>query len=202
MHEIAPGVVHWTTFHEGIHGEVSSYYVVDGAALVDPRAPEGGFDALAEAYGPPGVVLLTNRHHYRHTNDVVARFGATVHCHESGLYEFEHDRQVEGFAFGDELPGGATAFELGAICPDETAIWFAGVGALAFADGLVRIPPDAEPGFVPDGLIGDDPAAVKDGLRAGFARLAELDPSLLLLAHGNPIIGAGGDVLRRAAVRA
>ena len=67
------------------------------------------------------------------------------------------------------------------------------------ADALVREPPDGEPGFVPDDLIGDDPEAVKAGLRAGFARLAELAPQTLLLAHGLPIVGDGQATLQRAA---
>jgi hypothetical protein len=123
----------------------------------------------------------------------------TVHVHRDGLHEFTHGEPVEGFAWGDELPGGAVAEELGAICPDETALWFPAERAMAIADGLVRIPPDGEPGFVPDELIGDDPESVKAGLRAGFARLAELDPQHLLLAHGRPIVGDARATLERAA---
>jgi hypothetical protein len=89
--------------------------------------------------------------------------------------------------------------ELDAICPDETAIWFAEQRALALADGLVREPPDGLPGFVPDRLMGDDPEGVKAGLRAGFARLAELAPHNLLLAHGLPIVCDGQPTLERVA---
>src|SRR5262245_39241322 len=143
MREIVPGVVHWTTFHEGIGEQVSSYYVVDGGVLLDPRAPEdGGFEALADRFGKPYAVLLTNRHHYRHAGQVLERWDVTVHCHASGLHEFTHGEPVQGFEFGDPLPGGAMAMELDAICPDETAIWFAEERALALADGLVREPPD------------------------------------------------------------
>jgi hypothetical protein len=96
--EIVPGVVHWTTFHDGIDEPVSSYFVVDGGVLLDPRVPEGGFEALAERFGEPRAVVLTNRHHYRHAGQVVERWGATVHCHASGLYEFTPEQQVQGFA--------------------------------------------------------------------------------------------------------
>jgi hypothetical protein len=200
VREIVPGVVHWTTFHEGIGEQVSSYYVVEGGVLLDPRAPdEGGFEALAERYGEPRAVVLTNRHHYRHTGQVLERWDVTVHCHVSGLYEFTQEQRVQGFAFGDALPGGAVAEELGVLCPDETAVWFARLRVLAMADALVRQPPDAEPGFVPDELIGDDPEAVKAGLRQGFARLAALGPEHVLLAHGLPIVGEGRAALERAA---
>ena len=78
-------------------------------------------------------------------------------------------------------------------------MWFPRLRTLALADALVRQPPDATPGFVPDELIGDDPEAVKHGLRQGFARLAELAPANVLLAHGKPLVGDGQAALERAA---
>src|SRR4051794_16077120 len=119
-HEILPGVLHWTSYHEGIHHDVSSYYLVDERVLLDPRRPDGGFDALALTYGEPEVVVLSNRHHYRHAGEAATRFGAEVLCHEAGLHEFADGRRVQPYAFGDTLPGGLVAEELDAICPDET----------------------------------------------------------------------------------
>ena len=43
--------------------------------------------------------------------------------------------------------------------------------------------------FVPDPLLGDDPEAVKRGLRAAYRRLLALEWDQLLLAHGHPWIG-------------
>jgi hypothetical protein len=195
MREIAPGVVHWRAHRDTIGSDVSSYMVVPGGVLLDPMPPAEGFAALAELYGAPRTVILTNRHHYRHSGEVEAMFGATVHCHEAGMHEFTHGERVLPFAFGAELPGRAIAQEVDAICPEETAVWFPEVGALAFADGLVREPADGPLAFVPDWLIGDDPEAVKDGLRAAFRRLVELDPDHLLLAHGMPWVGGGREAL-------
>jgi hypothetical protein len=196
VREVAPGIVHWTARHPQIHSEVSSYLVVDGRVLIDPLSPpEGGFDALVAAYGEPAAVILTNRHHHRHAGELAERYGATVLCHEAGLHEFTHGEQVQGFSWGDELPGGGIAQEVNAICDEETAVWWPQQRALSFADGLVRMGRGAELGFVPDHLIGDDPESVKRGLRAAFARLAELHPEHLLLAHGEPVIGGGRDAL-------
>jgi hypothetical protein len=83
------------------------------------------------------------------------------------------DQPVAPFDFGDELPGGAVAHDVGTISPDETALHLPGLAAVAFADGLVRIPPDAPLGFVPDELIGDDPEGVKEGLRERYRRLLD-----------------------------
>ena len=47
MNEIAPGLFHWTTFHDGIGHEVSSYYVEPSATVLDPMTPQDGLDWFA-----------------------------------------------------------------------------------------------------------------------------------------------------------
>lgn len=54
-----------------------------------------------------------------------------------------------------------------------------------------------ELGFVPDPLLGDNPEAVKRGLRAVFRRHLERDFDHLLFAHGQPWIGGAKAALRR-----
>jgi len=194
VNEILTGVVHWTVQHERIGIDVSSYYLVRERVAIDPMLPAEGL-AWFEERGAPTAILLTNRHHYRASGALVDAFGCTVHCHRAGLHEFSKGEPVEPFDFGAELPGGAVACKVGAICPEETALHFPAHRALAFADGLVR-GGDGPLGFVPDFLLGDDPASVKTGLLASFRRLLELDADHLLLAHGNPIVGRGTGALR------
>lgn len=86
------------------------------------------------------------------------------------------------------------ACEVGAICPDETALYVPAHRALACADGVVRWPGRNELGFVPDELM-DDPEKTKAGLRAAYRRLLELDFDLLL-AHGDPVLTGGKEALR------
>jgi glyoxylase-like metal-dependent hydrolase (beta-lactamase superfamily II) len=195
MQEITPGIVHWQAYHEGIRARVSSYMVVAGGTVLDPMRPDEGFDALAEQFGEPKVVVLTNRHHFRHSAELQEAYGVTVHCHELGMHAFNDRQQVQPFAFGDELPGGSIAQEVGALTPEETAVWFPDERSLAFADGVVRMPPDGTPGFVPDELMGSDPEKVKRGLREACQRLARLAPENLLLAHGLPFVGGGREAL-------
>jgi hypothetical protein len=198
MQEIAPGIFHWTTYHDGIRQQVHSYYVPESAAVIDPREPDEGLDWFAERTAPEQV-LLTNRHHYRDSGLFADRFGARVLCNENGLHEFEGGPAVEGFAFGSEVAPGITAHEVGVLCPEESALHIqGGGGALSVADGVVRWEgPDAPIGFVPDFLLGDDPDEVKDGLRAAYTRLAdELEFDTLLMAHGNPVAGGARATLR------
>ena len=193
MREILPGLHHWTTFHEGIGFDVSSYYVAGSRALIDPMLPADGLESFRDDH--PQVILLTNRHHYRKSDAFVDAYGCPVLCHESGLHEFEGGPVVKGFSFGDELAKGIVALEMGAICPDDSVLRIdVGKGALAFADGLVHWG-EGRVGFVPDGFM-DEPDAVKRGLRASLRRLAEEDFDALLFAHGEPIVSDGKEVLR------
>lgn len=185
--EIAPGILHWSARHPGIRQTVHSYYVQDAAAVLDPMVPEGVIDELTRR-GAPDRILLTNRHHYRQSDALVAEFGCTVLCPESGLHEFGGGSRVQGYAYGDEVAPGIVAHEVGAICPDDAALHIhAGDGQLAFADGLIRW--EGELAFVPDYLMGDDPEAVKRGLVASLRRLCELEFDGMLFAHGEPLLG-------------
>lgn len=193
MKEILPGILHWTTVHPKIKIEVSSYYLVDEAVLVDPLMPEEGIGAF---HVSPEHAILTNRHHYRHCDRFEQEFGCKVWCVESGLHEFKAGEKVEPFRFGDELPGGILAVEIGAICPDETALWIPGEGGIvALADGVIRRG-DGPLSFVPDEYMGDDPEAVKKGLQTAYRKLCgEREFEHLLLAHGDPWIGGGRKAL-------
>ena len=192
MQEIAPGIWHWTAFHPGIKSDVSSYYLRAERVLIDPMAPAGELDWFAEN-GPPAHVLLTNRHHYRASARFVDRFGVTVRCVRQGLHEFGGE-PVEPFDFGDELPGAIVAHAVGAICVDETAFHVPARQALAVADGAVRWTEGGPLTFVPDRFM-DEPESTKEGLRESYRRLAELDFRHLLLAHGEPFVGTGREVL-------
>ncbi len=187
MKEIVPGVFHWTRVHPHIRKPVSSYWLVTAKVVIDPLAPEEGLEAFDRA--PPLHVYLTNRHHYRDSGAFIERFGCSVWCSNPGMDEFTAEQKVRPFAFGDELPGGVRTFEIGAICPDETALLVPAHHAVAVADGVTR-EGDGPLGFVPDFLLGDDPDAVKKGLRAAYGRLCDAhDFDNLLLAHGDPWIG-------------
>jgi hypothetical protein len=193
VEEIAPGIWHWSASHPRIAIRVHSYYLPAEGVLFDPIAPEEGLDWFDD-HGPPGEIVLTNRHHYRSSAMFVERFGVTVRCVREGLHEFRTGQPVEPFDFGDELPGGLIAHEVGAICPDETAVYVPVRDALALADGAVRWEPDGPLVFVPDELM-DEPEKTKDGLREAYRRLASLEFSHLLLAHGPPFVGNGREML-------
>jgi hypothetical protein len=193
VREILPGVHYWTTVHARWDITIHSYWLAGERVLIDPRVPDEGiewFDAT-----PPAAALLTNRHHYRDAGLFRERFGCPVLCNRLGLHEFTAGEEVEGFAPGDELPGGVVALEVGGICPDETALHIPAHRVVAVADGVIRLPDDAPLRFVADALM-YDPARTKATLRAAYARIAQLDFDALLMAHGNPIVSGGREALR------
>ena len=193
MNEIRPGVMHWTRHHEGIQTDVSSYYLLDDRVLIDPMEPSVGMDWFRDEGGPPKHILLSNRHHYRHSDRFVEAFGCEVHASRPGMHEFSDDQPVTPFDFGDELPGGVKAYEVGVLCPDETALHIPGKAALAVADGVINY---GGLGFVPEEHLGDDKEAVKAGLKERYGKLADqLDFDTLLIAHGAPIVGGAKEAL-------
>jgi hypothetical protein len=196
IREVLPGIWHWTAIHPKIRVPVDSYYIESAGIVLDPMVPREGLEWF-EGRGTPTQVVLTNRHHLRHSERYAEAFGCPVRCSEAGLHEFERGPKVEGFAFGQELAPGITAHQLGVICPDDTAlqIRIGGDGALAFADGLTRPRGDGL-SFVPGFLMGDHPAAVRAGLREALRELLDLEFDNLLFAHGEPLIGGGEVALR------
>jgi hypothetical protein len=200
IREILPGIHHWTEIHPAIHIAVSSYLVEAARTVLDPLVPAEGLAWFAGTRRPERV-LLTNRLHTRHTRQFVEAFGAEVFTNREGLHHFGPEGEIgdvspRGFVAGETLPGGFVSYEVGALCPDETAFLVPGARALAIADGVVR---DGEGPlvFVPDVLMGDDPEAVKRGLKAAYRKLlaGDVDFEHLLLAHGAPWIGGARQAL-------
>jgi hypothetical protein len=196
MKEIAPRIWHWKAEHPKIKVKVSSYFLPEAGVLLDPLAPDDVPDRLEEL-GPPSEILLTNRHHYRDCQKLHERFGCAIRAPRTGMHEFDEGQPVQPYDFGEALAGGAvTTHEVGAICPDEAALYISSARALAVADGVINY--DGL-GFVPDNLM-DEPEQTKEELKAAYRGLAaELDFDNLLLAHGDPVIGGARNELRRFA---
>jgi hypothetical protein len=201
VEEIVPGIVQWDAFRESIGRRVHSTLVLSSGTLIDPMEPDDGLDAVAELATPRRIVL-SNRHHYRHSARYAKRFGCPVLCHETGLSHFAGDRPVQGFSFEEQLADDVRALELGSICSEETALLLDVLGgALAFGDGLTR-DEDGALAFMPDQLLGEDP----EGVRARLTRrlrqmLDEEDFDTLLFAHAEPVSSGGRTLLEEFLAR-
>ena len=121
IREVLPGVHHWTAIHPKSRCP-STRTTSSSAAYSSIRSsPREGLEWF-ERRERPTQVVLSNRHHLRHSARYAEALACPIRCSEPGLHEFERGPGVEGFAFGEELAPGVTAHELGAICPDDTAL--------------------------------------------------------------------------------
>jgi hypothetical protein len=188
MHEIAPGIRHWTAPHPKIKMKVSSYWLEGPRVLLDPLGVPDDVDGIDE-------IVLSNRHHKREAFEAAERFGARVRVPRVGLHDFDEDEPVEPYDFEEPFADGAiTAYQVTQYWPDDGALHIPSLGALAIADTVVNY---RKIRFVPDNLMGDDPEAEKRDIKQTLARLAEeLEFEHLLLAHGPPIPGEGRERLR------
>ncbi len=191
MHEIAPGIRHWTADHPNIGMEVSSYWLPGLKVLLDPLAVPAEVDDVDH-------IVLANRHHKRDALEARERFGATIHAPEAGAHDFDDGAPVEFYEFGEAFAGGAiTAYQVTELWPDDGALHIPSLSALSIADTVVNFGDGLQ--LVPDNLMGDAEAE-KRGILEGLAGLAErLEFDHLLLAHGAPIADEGRDRLREFA---
>ena len=187
MNEIAPGIFHWTTMHDPIGANVSSYFIAPAGIVIDPKVPAAGWDALP---GSPAQVVLTSGHHLRDAPAFAEHFSIPIRASESATGHIGDAATVQTFADGAEVADGVTGLHVGVLCPDEGALLIAhGGGALAIADGVT--PRHGSLGFFSDSLLGDDPPAVKRGLKQAYASLLDREFTHLLFAHGSPVLDTG-----------
>lgn len=198
IREVASGILHWTAHRSTIGADVSSYYALGPRVLLDPMLPADGLEWFEGGGQGPRAIVLSNRHHLRDAAEFVARFGCPVRAVDAAMHELaDAPVPVEPFAFGEVVADEVVAHEVGVLCPDEGAFEVPSARALAVADGVVNY---GGLRFVPDELLGDDPEAIKAGLREAYARLADaVDFDHLLCAHGGPVVGDGREALRRFA---
>ncbi len=172
--------------------QVSCHHVGGSGTAIDPLLPEEGIEWF-DGHRPQRIVLST-RHHLRHSEQIADRFDCPILAHEDGLHEFEDGPRVEGFAFGDQLANDVRALTMDAISPDDTVLRIdVAEGALLFADSVIN---HGGLRFVPDSLIGDEPEQVKRVILERVAALLDEDFDHLLFAHGDPVVGGGKRVLR------
>jgi Metallo-beta-lactamase superfamily len=194
--EIAPGLHHWTARHPRLGMDVSSYWLPEERVLIDPLLPAEGIDWFEEqGGGAPQTALLSNRHHWRSCGDLIERYGVTVRASRPGMHEFGPERPVEAFDVGDEVASEVVAYEVGGICPDESALHSGARRSLSVADGIVRWREGGELAFVPDHMM-DNPEQDKATMLAAYRGLLNLEFEHLLLAHGDPAVGDGREKLR------
>jgi hypothetical protein len=195
MREILPGIHHWTAFRDTIGTRVSSYWVAPAGILIDPMIPEEGLEAVTALDPRPQQILLTNRHHLRHGEQLADALDCPIRYSPPSQDELGHLRRGRRYEWGHEVAPGVTALEIDILAPDEAGLLIAhGEGALAIGDTLTCFA--GVLGFFGDDLLGHDPKRVKEGLRNRFRALLARDFDALLPAHGVPLASHAKTTLR------
>ena len=143
----------------------------------------------------PEHVVLSCRHHDRDHAQLVEAFGTDFHVSEHGVHEYPGE-DVTAYAVGDQIVPGIAAVANGPIAPDDTVLTIdVQGGALAFADSVINT--GGEAGFVPDFLLGDDPARIRADIIATVSGLLDTQEfTHVLFAHGDPMVGEGRAALQ------
>ena len=86
--EVIPGILEWSGRHPNHGSIVHSHYLTEQRVAIDPIGIDGIVAALERAGGVEQVVL-TNRHHLRGAEEIIAASGAVLRCPRTGLHAFE-----------------------------------------------------------------------------------------------------------------
>src|SRR4051794_12370734 len=101
MHEIAPGIHHWSAFYDDLGMDVHSYWIEPAGIVLDPMVPpEVGLEWWDDRDVKPQQCVLTIGLHWRHSDAFVERFDCVVRAPALGLHRFEGtDRRPEKYEF-------------------------------------------------------------------------------------------------------
>jgi glyoxylase-like metal-dependent hydrolase (beta-lactamase superfamily II) len=205
--EVSPGLWRWTAFHREWKQDVASFALVTdtGLVLIDPLLPDDPgqrrrhwhwLDAHARGRRQPVHVLLTVFWHERSTPDVLERYandpGAQLWAPAQAEAKLS-GRVDRTFVGGDQLPAGIVAFDTPR--GDEVVLWLPKARALVSGDILLggkrkplRVCPQS---WLPR-------TVTRSEVAASLAPLRDLPVSLVLPAHGEPILEDAAAVLARA----
>ena len=199
--QISPGLWRWTAFHETWKQDVGCVYceATDAVCLIDPLVPpedRDGFlaalDRDVERLGLPVHVLVTVYWHARSAGELAARYGAVIWASSRIRAAVERRAgHVRTFRPGDALPGGVEAIPTAKR--NDTLFFLASSRALAAGDvilgadgGGLRLCPES---WLPQGVD-------HEKLRTSLQPLLERDVEHVLVSHGPPVLGGGGEALR------
>jgi hypothetical protein len=158
-----------------------AYAAPEALLLVDPLVPDDLWDdlqALVDFHGRPVVVFTTLKWHRRSRDEVVARLRA---------------RTVRRAA---ELPAAVESFRVRRA--GESMVWLPGARALVPGDRLLG---DEHGGLrlcPPGWLRYLSPGLSQAELREALRPLLDLPVELVLVSHGEPVLGDGRAALERA----
>lgn len=192
MREIVPGVYGWSVRSERLGYDLNGFTWRAGGETIAVDPPEltpAAERHFAEA-GWPGLIVVTNRTHWRATDALRERSGARVAMSavDAAAVDGSVDRVLTP---GDELPGGWRVLDMAGKTHGEIGIFReAEGGVLLVGDSLIGDPP-GELRLLPEEKIDD-----RERLLASLIRAAALEFDVLLVGDGEPVRDGAADRVR------
>jgi len=225
--QLAEGLWRWTAPHpewtpasatpSGWQRTVASVYSeppadrADALLLVDPQLPAPGtpdaerfwaaLDRDVERLDLPLAIVVICPWHARSTADIAERYAPArrveIVVPAAAMHRLDL-KPTRTFGDGDDLPGGAVAYAIDGLDPGESALWLPHHRALVFGDavlgeggGELRVAPVS---WAPK----DGAAAYEARFRSSLRRLLDLDPAIVVTAHGDSAARDGRAALAAA----
>lgn len=184
MRTVARGIHSWTQHSERLGYNLNGFYWTAGAnaVAVDPPPLTEAMRDHMERFGKPGLIVVTNRTHWRATEELQEWAGSVVAM--SPIDAEAAAGEVGRFlSAGDELPGGWRVIEMPGKTPGEIALYReVGEGIVIVGDSLIGDPP-SELRLLPAEKIHD-----RVQLVVSLTQLAALEYDILLVGDGEPIL--------------
>ena len=189
MKEILPGIWTWSVFDADRRLDFNGHCVVndEGCVLIDPPPmSEADLDQVSRL-GPPGAIVITNRHHTRDAMTAAGRFHAPILLHDSDAKAIPAAVRLGGvYRDADRLPAGLLVVALkDQKSPGECALLCRKTNAMIVGDALVGDPP-GRLRLLPAEKYAD-PGRARDGIR----RLLDFPFDALLVGDGASIPAGG-----------
>lgn len=211
MEQLTDGLWRWTARHPEWHpgefgAEVVSFAVQAGGdtLLIDPLLPpepQAVLETIEGTLRDRLAILITIPYHVRSAEELWNRFRkdaeTTIHGHPAAAKRLEDRSAFRELAPGRELPGGASAHQIGKPRRFEMPLHLASHGALVFGDAVVEV--DGRLVVWSDRRVDDDVERFyRERFNPTLQPLLELDFDRVLVTHGEPLLADGRDALRDA----
>ncbi|MFQ5701777.1 MAG: hypothetical protein ACE5HU_08040 [Acidobacteriota bacterium] len=193
MKEIVAGIHAWSVFNNEKKIDFNGHLVAndEGCVLIDPPEMSEEELRMAEEIGPPGLIVITNRHHTRAAMELAARWKIRILMHEDDAQEILDDVRLGGiYRDGDRLTAGLLVVTLpDQKSPGESALICKKSDAVILGDALIGTP-SGKVRMLPEEKYADVYRA-----RAGLRRLLDHPFDAVLLGDGVSPVKGGRRVL-------
>jgi len=189
IQRVAAGVFVWSDYEPEVRCECSGSALLlpDGILIIDPLPLELPARASLFASAPPLAILLTSGNHQRDSLAWAEQLSVPILAAFGAGEEVRADRWIHP---GESPYPGLETIDLAGAGPGEIALLAHDGKTLVLGDAIINLGPDGPALLPPKYCL--DPKAAKRSLHA----LGGLEPEVVLMAHGPPLVTRAAERLQ------